>query len=142
MSSGLVSLRTRITFSPFAAHSTASSGLKTTLPTAAPGDAANPLRENLDLRRRVDARVEKLVELLRLHPHESLVLRDQALGHHVDGDLDRGLRRALPAARLQHVELPLLDGELEVLHVAVVALEPVGDGCGVPRRPSAAPSSR
>ena len=39
MSSGDVSRRTRITFSPLAAHSTASSAVNTTLPQAAPGDA-------------------------------------------------------------------------------------------------------
>ena len=39
MSSGDVSRRTRITFSPLAAHSTASSAVNTILPQAAPGDA-------------------------------------------------------------------------------------------------------
>ena len=43
ISSGVVSGRTRRTFSPCSASSTASSGSKTTLPTAAPGLAARPL---------------------------------------------------------------------------------------------------
>ena len=38
-----------------------------------------------------------------------------------------GLRGALGVARLQHVQAPLLDGELGVLHVAVVALERAHD---------------
>ncbi len=46
-SSGLVSLRTSTTFSPRSAASTASSAVKYTLPTAAPGDAARPLASTL-----------------------------------------------------------------------------------------------
>ena len=42
-SSGVVSRRTRITCSPRSAHSTAVSESKTTLPTAAPGEAFIPL---------------------------------------------------------------------------------------------------
>ena len=42
ISSGDVSRRTRITFSPFDAHFTASSALNTTFPQAAPGDAPRP----------------------------------------------------------------------------------------------------
>ncbi|CAB4571512.1 unannotated protein [freshwater metagenome] len=42
-SSGLVSLRTRMTFSPRSAASAASSAEKYTLPTAAPGEAARPV---------------------------------------------------------------------------------------------------
>ena len=52
---------------------------------------------------------------------DRLVLGDQALGRHVDGDLQRGLGGALAVAGLQHVEPALLDRELDVLHVAVVA---------------------
>ena len=43
ISSGDVSRRTRTTFSPLSAHSTASSAVNTTLPQAAPGDAPRPL---------------------------------------------------------------------------------------------------
>ena len=43
MSSGAVSLRTRITFLPLLVHSTASSAVKTAWPDAAPGDAGRPL---------------------------------------------------------------------------------------------------
>ena len=43
MSSGLVSLRTRITSFPSVAHSTALSAWKTTAPVAAPGEAGSPL---------------------------------------------------------------------------------------------------
>ena len=43
MSSGDVSRRTSTTFSPRAAHSTASSAVNTTLPQAAPGEAPSAL---------------------------------------------------------------------------------------------------
>ena len=43
ISSGDVSRRTRTTFSPLAAHSTASSAVNTILPQAAPGEAPRPL---------------------------------------------------------------------------------------------------
>ena len=46
-SSGLVSLRTRMTCSPLSTASSASSASKYTLPTAAPGDAASPLAMTL-----------------------------------------------------------------------------------------------
>ena len=42
-SSGAVSVRTRITFAPFLASSSASSGSNTTVPEAAPGDAGRPV---------------------------------------------------------------------------------------------------
>ncbi len=47
-SSGLVSVRTRMTSSPRSAHSLAATELKTILPTAAPGLAATPLVSNAD----------------------------------------------------------------------------------------------
>ena len=40
--------------------------------------------------------------------------------HEVTGDLESSLRGALTAAALEHIELAVLDGELHVLHVAVV----------------------
>ena len=47
MSSGLVSIRTRITDSPFCARDSASSALNTTAPEAAPGLAGSPLASRL-----------------------------------------------------------------------------------------------
>src|SRR5579875_1928717 len=72
---------------------------------------------------RVEPREEELVDLLGLHAQQGLVARDQPLAHHVDGDLDRGLGGALSAPGLEHPQLPALDGELQVLHVLVVALQ-------------------
>ncbi len=71
--------------------------------------------------------MQQLVELGRLDAQHRIVLADQPLLHHVDGDLHRGPGGALAVAGLQHVELALLDGELDVLHVAVVVLEDAAD---------------
>ena len=51
----------------------------------------------------------------------------ELLVDHVDGDPQCGGGGPLGAAGLEHVELAALDGELEVLDVAVVLLELVGD---------------
>ena len=67
--------------------------------------------------------MEQLVELGRIDPRHGLFPLDQPLRGHVDRGLDRGRGRPLRGARLQEVELALLDGELDVLHVAVVVLE-------------------
>ena len=72
--------------------------------------------------------VEEEVDLVGRDPSDGLGARDQLLAGHLDGDPDRGLGGALAGARLQHPERAVLDGELHVLHVAVVALEAPGDG--------------
>ncbi len=123
MSSGVVSQRTRITDSPALPRSAALSASRTIFPDAAPGDALRPCAGDLERRVRVEARMEELVELARVDPRDRLVPLDQPFRRHVDGALDRGRRRALRRARLQEVEASLLDRELDVLHVAVVALE-------------------
>ena len=122
-SSGLVSLRTRITSSPRSAHSTAVSESKTTLPTAAPGEAFMPLASRVRSARLVEAREHQLGQLVAGDAQHGLVHLDQALVDHVDRDPERRLGRALADARLQHPELAALDGELDVAHVAVVPLE-------------------
>ena len=82
-------------------------------------------RDDLDLGRRVDHRVEELVELRRVDPRHSLLPRDELLGIHLDGDPQGCLRGALAGARLEEEERPVLDGELDVLHLPVVLLEPL-----------------
>src|SRR5208283_424663 len=75
----------------------------------------------------IEAGHQEVVELVGLNPEDGLFLRDQSLFDHVDGNTDGGPARALAVARLQHVESPILDGELEVLHVAVVLLQSRGN---------------
>src|SRR5438445_587758 len=75
----------------------------------------------------VEAREQKLLDLRGLDPLERLVLRDEVLADHVRRDLHRGGGGALRRARLEHVQLAALDGELEVLGVAIVLLQALGD---------------
>jgi hypothetical protein len=56
-----------------------------------------------------------------------LVPRDESLVCHVHGDADLGFGGTLAVPGLQEPELAPLDGELHVLHVAVVRLELAGD---------------
>ena len=78
-------------------------------------------------RHRVELRVEERVEVAGVDHEDGLLLGAHALVHEVARDLERGLRRALAVARLEHEELLVLDRELHVLHVAVVRLELVAD---------------
>ena len=89
------------------------------------GRSVEALGGDLVGRGRVERRMQELVELARVDPGDGLLLLDQALADHVDRALQRCGRRTLGGARLQEVELAVLDGELDVLHVVVVLLEPV-----------------
>jgi hypothetical protein len=75
----------------------------------------------------VEGGAEELVHHARLDPPDGLLFRDDPLLDHVDGDLHGGRRGSLRRARLEHVEAAPLDRELEVLDVAVVMLQAVGD---------------
>ena len=140
MSSGVVSQRTRITSSPALPRSSAVSASSTISPDAAPGEAFSPCAATSTVRARVDHRVQELVELARVDARDRLLARDQPLLDHLDGDPQGRGRGALAGARLQEVERPLLDRELDVLHVAVVRLEPVERRRSAARRPPAAAS--
>ena len=65
--------------------------------------------------------------MLRFDSHHGFAIVDQPLGNHVHGKLDSSRAGALSVARLEHEQLAFLDGELEVLHVAVVLLQPIRD---------------
>ena len=78
-SSGDVSGRTRMTRSPASWRASASSAVKYTLPTAAPGDAFRPLASTVELGLRVELRVQQLVELRGLHAQHRFALVDEAL---------------------------------------------------------------
>ncbi len=56
------------------------------------------------------------------------MLVDDGLVHEVHGHFHGRRRRPLAGAGLQEIQLALLDRELDVLHVLVVALEPSRDG--------------
>ena len=98
--------------------------------------SGQPLGENRPIGIGVERRMKELVELIRVDGEDRLIGADQPLLGHVDGDLERGLGRALARAGLQHEELAFLHGELDVLEVAEVGLElaagalQLGEGVG------------
>ena len=110
-----------------ALSASASSAVNTISPDAAPGEAGRPVAITLALGVRIDGRMQQLIERGRIDPRHRLVLGDEPFVRHFDRDAQRGLGGALAGAGLQHPELALLDGEFEVLHVAVVALEQTVD---------------
>jgi hypothetical protein len=71
---------------------------------------------------------KEVVELVGLDAEDGFFLGDEALADHIDGNTDGGQAGALAVAGLQHVELAILDGELKVLHVAIVLFQLSGDG--------------
>ena len=75
----------------------------------------------------VELGMEQGVEIARLDHGDGLLLVDHALVHEVAGDLERSLRGTLAGAALEHVELAVFNGELHVLHVAVVVFENIAD---------------
>ena len=82
-----------------------------------------PLRQHLELGLRVELRVQQLVELRGLDAEHGFALVDQPFVHHLDRHAQRGRGGALADACLQHEQPALLDGELGVAHVVVVAFE-------------------
>src|SRR5690606_21866821 len=75
------------------------------------------------VRRRIDRRMQQVVERGRIDPHHRLLAGDEALVGEVHRNLESGFRCPLAGARLQHPELAVLDSELDVLHVTVARLE-------------------
>ncbi len=67
--------------------------------------------------------MQELVELRGVDTATGLLAGDQALLDHFDGDTQGGGGGALAHARLEHPELALLDGELDIAHIAVMILE-------------------
>ncbi len=70
---------------------------------------------------------QQLVDLGRLDPLDGLGPGDDPLLDHVRGDLHGRRGGPLRAPGLEHVQPATLDRELEVLHVPVVALQPLRD---------------
>jgi len=71
----------------------------------------------------VEDGVKELVECRGGHAQDGRLLVDESLFGHVHGDPDVSGGGAFAGAGLKHEESPALDGELDVLHVAVVLLE-------------------
>ena len=126
MSSGVVSMRTRITSSPCLPRASAVSASNTTAPTAAPGDAFRPWAITLALGARGRSSGAAAGRAGRgrsaAAPRRASITPSSTRSRAI---LTRGGRRALAGAGLQQVQRAALDRELDVLHVAVVALEQV-----------------
>ena len=76
---------------------------------------------------RVEDRREKLVELFgRVAEHGGLPV-DELLLDHVHGELQRGGGGALAVAGLEHEQLAVLHGELDILHILEVFFEDRAD---------------
>ena len=67
--------------------------------------------------------MQELIQRKRVDAQNRLVPFDQALGHHVDGDLQRRLGCPLSGSRLQHPQLAPLDRKFHILHVGVVIFQ-------------------
>ncbi len=87
------------------------------------GRRGQPLGDDVKLRLRIELRMEQLIELARVDPEDRGRFVDQPLIGHLHGNADRRGRRPLADAGLEHVERPLLDGELQIEHVPVMALQ-------------------
>ena len=76
--------------------------------------------------------MQQLFELRRFDPHDRIFGRDQPLAHHVCGDRHGCLAGALAVSSLQHIQASFLNSELEILHIAIVTLEAIGDFAELP----------
>ena len=84
-------------------------------------------RHDLALGLGVDGGMQQLIERGWLDAQHGFLLRDQAFVGHVYRDLQRRLGGALAIAGLQHPQLAALDREFQVLHVAIMRFQQVGD---------------
>ena len=76
--------------------------------------------------------MKQRVDLVGIDPHDRRFPVDKTFLDHVDGDLKGGGCSPLADPRLEHVELPLLHGELDVQHILVVLFELAIDPVEVP----------
>ena len=73
----------------------------------------------------VDYRMQQLIELPGWHSPHRFDFVDESFTHHVARNAHRRGGSAFTSARLQQEQLATLDREFEVLHVAVMLLEPL-----------------
>ena len=75
----------------------------------------------------VELGMEQSVKALGVDHGDGFFLCDHAFVNKVAGDLDGGGGSSLAVSCLEHIELLVLDGELHILHVAVVLFQPAAD---------------
>ena len=84
-----------------------------------------PLRHHIPHGGGIQRGMQQLVERFGVHPRHRLAPVNQPFLRHIHGNFHRRIGGALAVARLQHPELAALNGELHVLHIAVVLFEPL-----------------
>ena len=87
------------------------------------GAGVKAVCKRLVLLRGVELRVQELVELSGVDAAHGLLTGDEAFLDHLDSDAQSGGGGTLAHAGLEHPELALLDGKLDVAHVTVVILK-------------------
>ena len=122
-SSGLVSRRTRMTFSPLAGQLDGAGRVEDGLADGRAGRRAHALGDLGDLAAGVEPGEHQPGQLVAGDPGQRLVHVDQALVHQLHRDPEGGRGGALAHPGLQHPELAALDGELDVAQVPVVVLQ-------------------
>src|SRR5512143_3480062 len=70
---------------------------------------------------------------------QRLFRRAQAFTYEIDGDFERGARRTFGRARLQDPQPAALDGELDVLNIAEIALKFLEMSVKLGRKPRLGP---
>ena len=71
--------------------------------------------------------MQHLVDLFSAYTVECSFLVDQTLQHHIVSNLDGGFRGAFAVTGLEHPELAVFDGELNILQVLVMLFKAFGD---------------
>ena len=117
MSAGSVSRRTRMIFSPLGDALLGLFGGEGDLADRRARRGGQALGEHVRVGLGVEHRVQQLIEAGRIDAQNRGLLVDQLFLDHLDGDPHGRAGGALAVAGLEHVQLALFDGELEVLHV-------------------------
>ena len=71
----------------------------------------------------IDPFMQQLIQMQRIDSQKRLFLVDQTLFHHFHGNSYRCLSSALACPGLQHVKFAFLNGEFNILHIAVMVLK-------------------
>ena len=67
--------------------------------------------------------MKQLIQRHGINPHNGFVFGDQLFFGHFNRHSQRGFGCPFARTGLQHVELILLDGELNILHVAIMGFQ-------------------
>ena len=122
-SSAEVSLRTRMTASPAWPRAFASSGSKTTAPTAAPGLAGKPVAIVLTFAVSSTRGWRSCSSWAGCTRSTAVLSIDQSLRLHINRHPDGCWCRSFAGSGLQHPEFSILDRKLDILHIGVMSLE-------------------